>query len=225
MKIDNNIVNLKALVKLDRLINVLHLGNEGRLYFEDNGLVADNYLISLGNAKFYLNGIIFRNGILDDFNLETKDLQAGELMKTLLFLQKFTDPTKKFIENFKNYKGNIHAILYCKKGEFSGYAKLTNITANTVLFNVPLRVPEAEFFMKDNEVNSFASGYAGSEVITHKLHMVNIMSKDRIAFGEVRTKVSKKLVDTYMPKNISLRNYIDVGIDYRIQHRKVVNVY
>ncbi len=223
---DKKIIDFSANIKLDRLLEPIILGNNGSVYIKNNDIYVDDYLISLGNKAFFrLNGTIFKNGKVGDLNLSAKNIPVSDTMRILLYLQKFTDPTKKFIENFKNYNGLGNVDLCYKNNELSGYAKLTNVSAKTVLFSIPLNVQKAEFFIKNNEVNSFVEGFAGHEKITHKLHMVNIMSKDRIAYGEVKTKITKPLVDKYFPDKIDLKNHIDLSIDYKIQNRKVTVKY
>ena len=222
---NKKIINLRANIELDRINDKISLGESGEIYVKNNKLFANNYVIKLGQSEFLIDGEILNKNNLGDFTLKGDKIQVDKTMQTLLFLQKFTDPTKKFIENFKDFKGLMFLDIVHKDNDFQGVLRAENLKAKTVLFNVPLEVKETEFILKNNEITSFTTGRIGSEIITHKLLVKNLTSKDKEVFGEVKSKITDKLVKQYLPKEYKMQNYADVKIDYYIKNKKITVKY
>ena len=78
-------------------------------------------------------------------------------MPALLRFQKSKDPSKKFIENFRNFKGTANVNLKVKDGIW-GTCVVNNLGANAVWFDIPLYAKEVVFNFRGKTVDSVAEG-------------------------------------------------------------------
>ena len=214
-------IYLKIKLSLDRLIHDVVIGENGSLCIIDNKLYANNYSISIApKSEFLLDGNIIENGALHDFSFTGDKIPVSDTMKMLLFLQKYTDPAKKFIENFKDFDGNALIKIVYKNKNLNGYIKLTNLSAKTVLFNMPIIFKKAEFFLKNNEITSYAEGTLAGEKISHKLLIKELTNKEKKeVFGEVRSTLTEKCTNKYFPQNIRIKKNLNVAINYYIKNK------
>ena len=98
----------------------------------ENSLFADKFNILFGKNSLHLNGKIIDNNKNHNFTVKGEDLPVEDIEKSLLFYQKSQDPTKKFIENFKNYSGNLDVDLVLSNNGILGKCVAKNLKANAV---------------------------------------------------------------------------------------------
>ncbi|MBQ9150020.1 hypothetical protein IJX73_03725 [bacterium] len=174
------------------------------------------------DSYFYLNieGKVFdKKG--KNVKILAKNLPIKETIKSLLYFQKSKDNKKKFLENFKDFNGLINADLTIDKTGINGNCNLVNFETKTVLFDVPLKLPKADFIFQNNELNSNAVGTLGTEKLAHNLKITNLLTKERVVDGEVISKLTPLLAKTYLPKNYNILNSADVRVNYNIENKKI----
>ncbi len=149
--------------------DTLKLGYSGSFQFVNNNLKANEFEIRLGNYNLYLNGNLLNKEKNFDFTLNGDKLPVSELMPALLHFQKSKDSSKKFIENFKNFKGTAKIDLKFNKEGIFGKCVIYNLFANAVWFDIPLYAKEVVFNFKGKTVDSIAHGIIGNEKVVHTL--------------------------------------------------------
>ena len=212
-------INFESILTSSVSPKILKLSGNGNI-------IKDKNFLSVKNLKFFSdNGFVVVNGkLLDkkgvDFSITGQKIPVNKTMELILYLQKLSDPTKKFIENFTNYNGEISLNLKFKKDKVFGKIVAENLSANTVLFNVPINFKKAEFFVKNQEMNSVAYGKFGTENVTHKLKIINILSPHREVFGEVTSIFTNRLISKYVPE-AKMKNNADVNVSYYFKDKKI----
>lgn len=219
LDIFENSINFDSILNSSGLETPINLSVNGKILKGNNFLGVENLKIFSKNGLIVVNGKLFcKRGV--DFSVKSEKIPVDKTMKLILYLQKLTDPTKKFIENFTNYGGELSLDLRFKKDKVSGKIVAENLRANTVLFNVPINFKKAEFFAKDQELNSIAYGTFGTEKVTHKLKITNILSPHREVFGEVTAPFTDRLVRKYVPDS-KMKNSADVNVSYYFKDKKI----
>ena len=215
---DNGIIKLNAAINSPLLKETLKLGNSGTLQIAENKLKANKFEITLGNSQLYLNGILFDKNKSKDFDINGKNLPASEIMPILLHLQKAQDPSKKFIENFKNFKGTADANLKFNNDGLWGTCVAHNLGANAVWFDIPLFFKEAVFNFRGQTVDSKAVGILGNEKVTHTLNITDLLNpQKKLVIGEMDTTLTPKF--KFVP-NLTVLNSVNVNLVYKIKNRK-----
>ena len=143
-------LTFKAFYEIPNISKNLEIGQKGNFYIENNSIYAEKFLLNTDNSEFYLNGKVYAQDRTNDFSLQAKDIPVDKSLQTLLYYQKSKDKSKKFIENFKDYSGQINIDLYVKNNDISGKLLAKNLSAKSVLFNVPISFSNAKFILKDN---------------------------------------------------------------------------
>ncbi len=213
-----DIINLKLAINSPLLKETLKLGNSGSLCVVDNKLKANNFEITIGNSHIYLDGILIDENKSKDFDIKGEKLPASEIMPILLHLQKAQDPSKKFIENFKNFKGTADANLKFNNDGIWGTCVAHNLSANAVWFNIPLFFKEGVFYFRGQNVDSTAVGILGKEKVVHTLKITDLLNRQKKeVVGTMKTTLTKKF--DYVP-NLTVLNSVDVGLIYKIKLRK-----
>jgi len=169
--------------------------------------------------KLILNNIKIAKNNKGELIINTKNIPVKPAMAVLLYYQKSNDKSKKFIENFENYSGRIDLALVYKNKSLSGMCCAKELSANTVLFNVPVYFKNAKFTIKNNTMTSRAEGVLGGEKVVHTLYITNLMSKKRIVNGEVTSTLTERLVNKYLPEEYGLKKTAGVKVKYRIQNK------
>lgn len=214
---ENNIIRFNANVQTPYLKEALKLGYSGFLQITENNLKANQFEINLGNSHLYANGYLINKDNTFDFTLKGEQLPVSELMPTILTLQKSQDPTKKFIENFKNFKGTVNVNLKLDKDGIWGTCVANNLGANAVWFDIPLYFKEAVFNFRGQKIDSVAEGILGKEKVTHTLKMTDLLTPQREAIGTMKTTLTKKF--NYVP-NLTVLNSVNIDLVYKIKYKK-----
>ena len=215
---DNNFINLKAAINSPLLKETLKLGESGSLQIAENELKANKFEITLGNSHLYLDGILVDNNKLPNFDIKGEKLPVSEIMPIILHLQKTLDPCKKFIENFKNFKGTVKVNLKLNKDGIWGTCVANNLGANAVWFDIPLYFKEAVFNFKGQTVDSVAQGILGNEKVIHTLNITDLLnSQKKLVIGTMDTTLTKKF--NFVP-NLTVLNSVNVNLVYKIKDKK-----
>jgi len=214
----NGLIKIKSDIKTPSLKETLKLGYSGSLKAAENKLEANQFEVSLGSSLLYIDGILADKDKNRDFHLKGKKLPASEIMPILLHLQKSQDPSKKFIENFKNFNGTADVDLNFKKDGIWGKCITNNLSANAVWFDIPLYFKEAVFYFRGQNVDSVAEGILGKEKVIHTLKITDLLNRQKKeVVGTMKTTLTKKF--DYVP-NLTVLNSVNVGLVYKIKLRK-----
>lgn len=217
----DNIIQLKMAVNAPFLKETLKLGESGSLQIAENKLKANQFKVVLGNSNLYLDGVLVDKENSKDFNIKGEKLPVSEIMPMLLHFQKSKDPSKKFIENFRNYKGTVDVDLKVNKEGIWGKCIANNLGANAVWFNIPLFFKEAVFNFKGKTVDSVAHGILGNEKVTHTLDITEMGTPEKLVVGKMFTTLTPKF---HFVPNLTILNSANVSLIYKIKHKKP-NVY
>ncbi|MBQ3311405.1 hypothetical protein IJG72_04940 [bacterium] len=223
IKENNGIKNMDIIlnIKLDRVLHPIIIGEIGSLYIENKKLIAKNFPLSVGKTQVVLNGSILNDKKLDNFTIKGDKVPVKDTLKTVLFLQKYTEHERKFIENFTDFKGTADIDLVYKDNDLSGVITGNNLFAKFLPFYIPVQCKKAEFFIKNGEVKSYAEGTFGTEKMTHKLLIKQMYNREKKeVFGKVNSKITTALAKKYLPSNIKVKNYLDMEVDYYIKQKR-----
>lgn len=223
IKENNGIKNLDIIfnITLDRVLHPIVIGKIGSLYIENNKLIAKDFPLAVGKTHVVLNGSILNDKKLDNFTIKGDKIPVKETLATVLFLQKYTEHERKFIENFTDFKGSANVDLVYKNNDLSGVITGHDLFAKFLPFYIPVQCKKAEFFIKNGQVKSYAEGIFGTEKLTHKLFIKEMYNRDKKeVFGKVNSKITTALAKKYLPSNIKVKNYLDMEVDYYIKQKK-----
>ena len=215
---NDSFINLKAQINTPFLKETLKLGNSGSLQVVENKLKADKFKITLGNSHLYLDGILIDENKIPNFDINGEKLPVSELMPIVLQIQKSQDSSKKFIENFKNFKGTVNVNLQFNKDGLWGTCIANNLSANAVWFDIPLYFKNAVFNFRGQKVDSIAEGILGKEKVIHTLNITDLLNpKKKLVIGTMKTTLTKKF--DYVP-NLTVLNSVNINLVYKIKERK-----
>ena len=218
INVENGIIQLTASIKTPYLNETLKLGDSGKLQIIENKLKSNQFEIKLGNSHLYLDGILVDENKNPNFDIKGENLLVSEIMPIILHLQKSQDSSKKFIENFKNFKGTVNVDLEVNREGIFGKCVANNLGAKTVLFDIPLFFKEAVFKFGGKTVNSVAEGILGREKVIHTLKITDLLTpQKKLVVGTVKTTLTKKF--NYVP-NLTVLNSVNFDLVYKIKDRK-----
>ena len=214
---NDNFLTLKAAINAPMLKEGVKLGDSGSLQVVENKLKANKFKITLGNSNLYLDGILADKNKFKDFDITGVNLPASEIMPALLHFQKSKDPSKKFIENFKNFKGTGVINLKINNDGFWGTCTVFNLKANAVWFNIPLYAPKVVFNFRGKTVDSVAEGIIGNEKVIHTLDITQMGTPEKLVVGTLKSKLTKNF--KCVP-NLTVLNSVNFELVYKIKDRK-----
>nr|MCR5266628.1 hypothetical protein [Cyanobacteria bacterium RUI128] len=158
----NGVIQLRIAIDTPFLKEGVNIGDSGSLQVVDNKLKANKFEVTLGNSHLYLDGVLVDKNEPPEFYINGKKLPASELMATILHIQKLKEHERKFIENFRNFKGTADVNLKINKDGIWGTCTANNLGAEA-WFDIPLYFKEAVFYFKGQRVDSTAVGTLGKE--------------------------------------------------------------
>ena len=214
----NDIIQLKISVNTPFIKETIKLGNSGSLQFTGNELKANKFEIELGNSHLYLDGLIIDKNKSPNFDIKGENLPVSEIMPMVLRIQKLKEHERKFIENFKNFKGTANVNLKLNKDGIWGTCVGKKLSANAVWFDIPLYFKEAVFNFRGQKVDSVAEGILGKEKVIHTLKITDLLNpQKKLVIGTMKTTLTKKF--DYVP-NLTVLNSVNVGLVYKLKLRK-----
>ena len=213
----DNFIKLKATINTPFLKETLNLGDSGSLQVKENKLKVNKFKITLGNSHLYLNGILFDENRYPNLDINGEELPISELVPIVLHFQKSQDPSRRFIENFNNFKGTFKVNLKLNKEGLFGICVANNFGANAVWFDIPLFAKEVVFNFSGQKVDSIAEGILGNEKVIHTLNITNLLTPQKEVIGTLKTTLTKKFDSI---PNLTVLNYVNVNLVYKIRDKK-----
>ena len=132
--------------------------------------------------------------------------------------KKSKDPTKKFIENFKSFSGNIKIDLNFNKDGIFGKSSANNFGAKAVWFDIPIYAKEMVFDFKGDKIESIAQGKIGAEKVIHKLKVTDLRTENKEVVGSLDTVLTKAFDNV---PNLTIKNTVKAKIVYKIKAKKI----
>ena len=215
---NDNFLTLKAEINTPFLKEGIKLGESGSLQVAGNRFKANKFRITLGNSNLYVDGILVDKDKSRDLDIKGDELPVSEIMPALLHFQKSKDPSKKFIENFKNFKGTAGVNLKVNKKGIWGTCTVNNLGANAVWFDIPLYAKEAVFNFRGKTVDSVAEGIIGNEKVIHTLNITDLLDpQKKLVVGMLKSTLTKNF--NCVP-NLTVLNSVNFDLVYKIKDRK-----
>ena len=212
----NDILQLKVAVNTPFFKETLKLGDSGSLQVTGNQFKANDFEITLGNSHLYLDGYFANKDDLN-FDLYGTKLPVSEITATILQIQKSRDPARRFIENFKNFKGTFDVNLKLNKDGVWGTCTANNFGAEDVMFSVPGYFKKVVFYFNGDNITSKSEGVLGNEKITHTLDVTKLLTLKPEIIGKVNTTLTKKF--NFIP-NLTVLNSVNINVVYKIKSLK-----
>ena len=213
----DGLINLKVAINAPFLKETLKLGESGSLQVVENELKANKFKIALGSSNLYLDGIIINENKTPNLDIKGEKLPVSEIMPMLLHLQKSKDPSRKFIENFKNFNGTADVNLKLNKDGIWGTCTTNNLSANAIWFDIPLYSKQAVFNFRGKTVDSVAEGILGNEKFIHTLDVTKLGTPEKTVVGTMKTTLTPKFNSV---PNLKVLNSVNVGLVYKIKDKK-----
>ena len=217
MDTENDFIYLNANINGSFLKETLKLGDSGSIQVAENKIKINKYKVTLGNSNLFLDGILSDKSNYPELEIIGDSLPVSELMRILLHFQKSKDPSKKFIENFKNFKGTVNVNLKLNKDGIWGTCVANNIGANAVWFDIPLFFKEAVFNFRGKNVDSVAEGILGNEKVILTLDITRLGTPEKLVVGTMKTTLTKRFNNV---PNLTVLNSVNFDLVYKIKNRK-----
>lgn len=204
------------------LQNILEIGNSGVVYVNNDGIFAKNLSVLFGTSELTVNGKIYDNKRTSDYVIKGSNLPVGDIEAALLYFLKLRKPGKQFMENFYDYDGNINIDLKVKNNGIFGKCSAENLSAKSVLFDVPVLFNHVFFDFNGREVKSEATGTLGGETVYNSFYLKNLATNDQEVTGHVNSVITDKLADKYIPETEVIGG-ADISVDYKVKNH-IVNI-
>ena len=213
-------INFDAEIVSPLLKNTLNIGREGNFYITNKALYADNVQILMGIHSLNVNGKLIDDDKKNDFTLKGDELPVSDIENSLLYFQKIKKPGKQFLENFKEFSGDMDVNLTFKDGLIFGNCIARNLGAKTVLYNVPVLFKKADFKFNGRDIVAREEGLLGNEKVETFFKMDNLLTDEQTVTGEVKSVLSDKFADKYIP-NLTIKKTVEASLKYHIKNRKI----
>lgn len=218
VNINSQKASFTAEIKTPFLDNTLKVSDKGYLYFNESDIFVKDMEILLGNSAIYINGSLLDKKSGLDLYVTGNNLPVREIEKTLLFYQKSQDPAKKFIENFKDYKGTIDIDLNIRNDGVFGKCTASNLSAIAVWFDIPLYFEKVVFNFNKDRITSKAEGLVGGQKALHTLDITHLGTEDKDVTGILTTTLTDKF--KYVP-DLTILQSAEAKIKYNIKKKKI----
>ena len=212
--------SFEAEIISDLFRNLINIGKKGYLYLEDKTLYANNLQILVGVSKLNINGKIFDSDKNTEFTLNGSSIPISDIKASLLYFQKIKDSSKKFIENFYNFSGEMDVDLVVKQNGIFGKCIAKKLAANTVLFNVPIFFNNVEFIFDKKDVEAAAYGILGGEKVYTSFKLSDMASSNQEVVGYVFANLTDKVASKYVP-DLSIQGIASTSVNYKVKNKKI----
>ncbi len=211
---------LEAEIVSNLLKNTFTIGRNGCLYIDNNALYASNFQVLAGIDSIFIDGKIIDDEKKSNFTIKGNNLPVYDTESFLLYFLKLKKPGKQFLENFQNFDGLINIDLTVKDSQIFGECKTENLSASTVLFNIPVFFKQAVFNFGGKSISAQANGDLGGEKVFTSFKMENLFSSEQTVTGEVKASLSDKIADKYIP-GLYIQEIINASVKYKIKNKKI----
>ena len=219
-KDDKIYCTFKADLISNMLKNLVHTGENGFLYLDNNGLHAQNFEIMVGFPRLNIDGLLLNNQKQNNFSIKGQDLPVDDIETSLLYFLKKRKQGKQFLENFTNFGGTINVDLTVKDLGLYGKCTAADLSANSTLFNVPILFKKVFFEFNDRTVSSKATGTLGGEPVTNIFKLTGMATDLQEVSGHVNSFITNNLTSKYIPK-VKIEGGADVSVDYKVKNHKI----
>ena len=213
----NDIIQLKIAVNSPFLKETLKIGDSGSFKIEGNKLKADKFGITFGNSHLYLDGTLVDENMFPDFDIKGENLPISELMAAVLHFQKAQNPSRRFIENFKNFKGIVNVNLKLNKDGIWGTCIANNFGVEDVAFSIPTYFKETVFYFNGDYATSKSEGVLGNEKVTNTVDVTELKTLQPKVIGKLNTMLTQNF--TSIP-GFTVLNSVNVNVVYKIISKK-----
>lgn len=210
--------SFNAEIKTPFLDDTLIISDKGHINFDGESAYAKDLEVKYGTSSIYLNGKLTDNRKNIDLHITGENLPVRDIEKTLLFYQKSQDPAKKFIENFKDYKGNIDVDLNLKRDGIYGKCTASKLSARAVWFDIPLYFEKVIFNFDKDKITTKAQGLVGGQKAVHTLNITHLGSEDKEVTGNLFTLLGENF--KYVPE-LRILHSVNAEITYNIKRKKI----
>ena len=201
------------------LKNILNIGGKGQLIYSEDTLAANNFEIKSGIADFVVSGKISDKNKDFDLNIQAENLSVNKLENTFLTIMKRKNPEKNFIENFYDFDGLVNVNLRLKPKNITGTCKISNLSAKTVKYSIPIKLPKVVFLFDKDKIEAKTTGTFGGEETFTDFKAINIFDKSRVVSGNVISSLGSNFAKIYIPET-DIKNKIDLSVKYIVKNRK-----
>ena len=210
--------SFNAEIKTPFLDDTLIISDKGHINFDGESAYAKDLEVKYGTSAIYLNGKLTDNRKNIDLHITGENLPVRDIENTLLFYQKSQDPAKKFIENFKDYKGSIDIDLNLKHDGIYGKCTASKLSARAVWFEIPLYFEKVIFNFDKDKITSKAQGLVGGQKAVHTLNITHLGSEDKEVTGNLFTLLGENF--KYVPE-LRILHSVNAEITYNIKRKKI----
>ncbi len=211
---------LKCDVESSKLKNKLYIGDEGHIDIDFDGIYADNLSVFFGNSKLQLTGKLLGNNKNSNLQIKGKNLPVFDLEQSLLYFQKLKKPDKVFIENFYDFSGSIDVDLKYKNKGLYGECIAKELSANTVLFGVPVKFNKAILHFDNRKIYSDSKGTIGGEKLRSSFELYDWGLEGQHVRGRVQADLTDKIADKYIP-DAGIKGAAKIEVNYTVNHGKI----
>ncbi len=217
---ENSVCVFEAEIISDLFRNLINIGKKGYLYFQNDSLYAKDLQILIGVSKLNLNGKIIDFNKNNEFTIKGQNIPISDIKASLLYFQKIKDSSKKFIENFYDFSGEMDVDVYVKEKGLFGKCIAKNLSAKTVLFDVPIFFKKVDFIFDKDSLQASEAGTLGGEEVHTSFKISNMGTKNQEVIGNVYSNLTNKSVSKYVPY-LSLQGYAATSVDYSVKNKKI----
>ena len=217
---ENSFCVFEAEIISDLFRNLINVGKKGYLYFQKDSLYAKDLQILIGVSMLNLNGKIIDSNDNNDFSIKGENIPIADIKASLLYFQKLKDSSKKFIENFYDFSGNMDVDVHVKEKGIYGKCIAKKLAAKTVLFDVPIFFKKVDLIFDKDTLQASETGTLGGEKVYTSFKLSNIAKKNQEVVGNVYANLTNKSVSKYVPF-LSLQGYATTSVDYCVKNKKI----
>ncbi|MBQ3640933.1 hypothetical protein II906_03280, partial [bacterium] len=183
---------------------------------KDSGFYANK----INTGKLIIDGLIYNSHSMHNLSFTGNNIPFNDIMETVLFMKKYNNNNKVFLENFYDFKGLADLdILWNNDGIF-GEAKGTDLYAKAHLFNIPLRIPNADFYFNGRDIKSTEEGFIGKEKTIHSFEVTGIGTPELTVNGNLRGVLTAAFAKEYIP-DTSILGKTKLKVKYLIKNKKI----
>ena len=210
----------EAEIMSDLLMNLVNIGQKGYLYIDNNALYAKNMQIEIGTSDLKIDGKLIDDNKKVDFTIKGNAIPVYDIEKTLVYFQKFKKKDKVFWENFDNYSGLADIDMQIKETGIYGKCVLNNLSAKTVLFDVPVLFKKFVFNFNEKSIRAKSYGTLGGENVLLTFALDKLKSPEQTIQGSVSADLTDKIADKYI-KDLTITGKLNAKVNYKIHNKQI----
>lgn len=208
----NSVISFNLYASTPMLNESLTIKN-AQIILKNNNIYINRLAPVFGKTALNVKGSVIKTQ--PDIYITGKDLPVADLEKTLLYFQKKKESSKKFMENFYDYKGKADVSLTLRNDGLHGNCTIKNLQAKTVLFDVPIIFENVVLNFNKTNAYTKAKGFLGNEPVFLTLDISGLTER------EVKGEVSTVLTDKFnYISNLKILNSANVNVKFFIKDKK-----